>query len=86
MDETIDHTEERIAGLLRLLPPAPDGWVVAAQELPSALASIDMLAARATEDAADLAHVVHGLEQALLDAGLAPSPAVVDVLRHRLDR
>ena len=37
MDGTIDHTEERIAGLLRLLPPAPDGWIEAAQELPSAL-------------------------------------------------
>lgn len=86
MDGTIDHTEERIAGLLRLLPPVPDGWIEAAQELPSALAGIDALVARATEDAAYRARVVEGLEQALLDAGLEPSPAVVEALRHRLER
>jgi hypothetical protein len=86
MDGTNDHTEERIAGLLRLLPPAPAGWVEAAQELPGALVGIDVLVARATADAAYRAHVLQGLEQALLDAGLEASPAVVEALRHRLQR
>src|SRR5207253_2216621 len=40
--------EERIGRLLRLLPPAPEGWVRAAQELPAARSMLDELVARAT--------------------------------------
>ena len=41
------YDEERIGRLLRLLPPAPEGWVRAAQELPAARAMLDELVARA---------------------------------------
>ena len=85
MDGSIDHTEERIAEQLRLLPPAPSGWVAAAQELPRALAGLDALVARATEDAAFRARVVVGLEQALAAEGIEPSPVVVETFRRRLD-
>src|SRR5664279_5425122 len=40
------YDEERIAGLLRLLPAPPDSWVTAAQQLPRARAEIDEIVAR----------------------------------------
>ena len=36
------HDEERIAGLLSLLKPAPEAWVKAAQELPLASRTLDV--------------------------------------------
>ena len=39
------HDEERLAALLKMLPPAPEGWVKAAQELPRARLEIDEIAA-----------------------------------------
>lgn len=84
MDGSIDHTDERIAELLSLLPQVPSGWVQAAQELPRALAGLDALVTRATEDAVFRARVVAGLEQALVAEGIEPSPAVVEVFRRRL--
>src|SRR5215471_724631 len=44
--------DEQVGRLLRLLPPAPEGWVRAAQELPAARAMLDELVARAEQDAA----------------------------------
>jgi hypothetical protein len=84
MDESTHHTVERVAELLRLLPPAPTGWVQAAQELPTTLAGLDALVARATEDAALRARIVADLEEALAAEGIEPSPSVVEVLRRRL--
>lgn len=81
----IGYDEERIAELLRLLPPAPTGWLRAAQELPAARAGIAALVARAEEDAAFRARVVAGLEAALEAEGIEATPSVVAVLRLRLD-
>ena len=47
MDEAFDH-DERTAELLRLLPPAPEAWVIAAKELAPARAALDSLLRRAT--------------------------------------
>jgi hypothetical protein len=44
------YDEGRIAKLLQALPPAPQAWVEAAQELPSAQREIDEIAARADDD------------------------------------
>jgi hypothetical protein len=79
------HDEERLAALLRLLPPAPSGWVQAAQELPQARAEIAALVARAEEDAAYRAHVMADLEAALEAEGIAATPSVVAALRTRLE-
>jgi len=76
---------ERIAALLRLLPPAPRGWVHAAQELPQARTEIAALVARAEEDAEFRARVVADLEAALESAGIDATPSVVAALRSRLD-
>ncbi len=78
------YDEERIAALLRLLTPPPEGWVRAAQELPRARAEIAALVARAEEDAAFRALVVADLEAALEAEGIEATPSVVAALRTRL--
>jgi hypothetical protein len=78
------YDEERIAELLRLLPPAPVGWVQAAQELPAARSDVDALVARAEADAAFRARVIADLEAALEAEGIQATPSVVAALRLRL--
>ena len=79
------YDEERIAELLRLLPPPPEGWVGAAQELPQARAELAAIVARAEADAAFRASVVADLEAALEAEGIDPTPSVVAALRVRLE-
>jgi hypothetical protein len=79
------YDEPRIARLLNSLPPAPEAWVRAAQELPLARRGLDDLVRRASEDAALRLRVIADLERALRDAGLPARPAVVAALRRRLD-
>ncbi len=79
------YDEERIAALLRRLPPAPEGWVQAAQELPAARQGLDAIVVRAELDAAYRAAVLADLEAALAAAGVEPSHVVVDHLRRRLE-
>jgi len=78
------YDEERIGRLLRLLPPAPEGWVRAAQELPAARAMLDELVARAEQDAAFRLQLLADLERAVAAAGYEPSPYVVSRLRQLL--
>jgi hypothetical protein len=79
-----DPDLERIARLLRLLPPAPDAWAQAACELPAARRDLDSIVARAEADAAFRAAVLTDLEGALEAEGIASSPSVVRALRLRL--
>jgi hypothetical protein len=76
--------EERIAELLALLPPAPEAWVRAAQQLPRARAELDGLVARAEADAAFRRELLADLEHALAASGVEPRPVVVDEVRRRL--
>ena len=85
-DRMTTYDEERLGELLRLLPPAPAGWVDAAQELPWARAELDALVERAGRDAAFRRALVNDLEDALRVAGVEPRPVVVDDLRRRLTR
>ena len=78
------YDEERLGELLRLLPPAPTGWVTAAQELPMARVQLDALVERAEADVAFRASVLADLEVAIRATGVEPSPVVVDHLRKRL--
>jgi hypothetical protein len=79
-----DDTEERLAELLRRLPPAPAGWVTAAQELPRARELMDGIVARAEADAAYRREVLADLEAALRLAGVEPAPPLLDELRRQL--
>ena len=80
----MSYDEERLGELLRRLPPAPDGWVRAAQELPLARATLDDLVARAEADAELRRHILADLEAAVAAAGIEPSSALLAELRTRL--
>ena len=77
------YDDERIADLLRLLPPAPTGWVQAAQELPLARLGLDRIVERAERDAEYRRLLVEELETALAAEGVEPEPALVEALRRR---
>ena len=81
---TASYDEERLGELLRLLPPAPEGWVRAAQELPAARRSIDEIVRRAEADLEFRTALIADLEAALELAGFEPGPLAVDELRKRL--
>ena len=66
------------------LPPPPQGWIQAAQELPLARAEIDSIVARAGADDAFRARLVADLEAALEEAGYEATPSVLASLRLRL--
>jgi hypothetical protein len=76
-----DH--DTLGKLIAALPPAPDGWVRAAQELPAARRGIDDIVDRAVADAAYRARVVADLESALAEAGLEPTTPLLEELRER---
>jgi hypothetical protein len=79
------YDEERLGTLLRLLPPVPEGWLRAAQELPAARRSLDDIVARAEADAEFRRLVIADLEAALEREGVEPAPRMIDELRERLD-
>ena len=76
--------EETLALLLRLLPPAPEASVTAAQELPLARKGFDDIVERARADAAFRAKLIADLEAALAQAGYEPDATLVEALRVRL--
>jgi len=78
------ETEEQLAELLELLPPAPEAWVRAAQELPLVRRRFDELVGRALADRTFREQVTADLEAALLAAGIEPGRVLVDELRGRL--
>ena len=77
-------SEEQLAELLAALPPAPEGWVRAAVELPRARAVLDELIVRATADRDAREAILADLEAALRDAGVEPRPELLSDLRARL--
>jgi hypothetical protein len=78
------YDEERIAELIAALPPAPDAWVQAATELPSARKELDEIVARAEADQAFRAAVIADLEAALKIEGYDLEPRQLSELRNRL--
>jgi hypothetical protein len=80
----MSYDEERLGELLRLLPAPPEGWVRAAQELPSARAAMDTLIARSEADAAERKRIVADLETALAAEGVEPTSPLLADLRERL--
>jgi len=80
----MSYDEEQLGRLLRRLPPAPEGWMRAAQELPAALAALDGLVARAEADAELRRRILADLQAALAAEGIEPSSALLADLRTRL--
>ena len=81
---TRHHDEERLGVLLRILRPAPLGWVQAAQELPGARRTLDEIVSRAEADLAFREELVADLEQALAAEGIEPDRRLLDEIRARL--
>jgi hypothetical protein len=75
---------ERLGALLRILRPAPEGWVRGAQELPGARNSLDQIVARAEADLEFRAALISDLEAALERAGYEPDRRTVSWLEQRL--
>jgi hypothetical protein len=77
------YDEERIARLLRALPPAPEAWVRAAQELPGSRRELDQIVALAEADARFREALVADLERALAAEGFEPDERTLRRLRER---
>ena len=77
------HDEERLGALLRILQPAPEAWVRAAQELPGARRSLDEIVARAEADLEFRTALIADLETALAQEGFEPERHVVEELKRR---
>ena len=75
---------EQLSRLIAALPPAPVGWVAAAQQLPKVGAELDALIDRAQADTELRSRLVDDLEAALNEAGIAPTRRVVAEARDRL--
>jgi hypothetical protein len=78
------YDTDGLARLIGMLPPAPEGWVLAAQELPAAKRGIDQIVARAEADVEFRRALIADLETALLAEGYEPEPTVVEEIRRRL--
>ena len=75
------YDEEHLGELLGLLPPAPTGWVQAAQELPRARLGLDEIVERARADAEFRFLLVADLEAALTQAGYEPTDELIEAVR-----
>ena len=75
--------QDRIAQLLAALPPAPEAWVQAAQELPRARQELDEIVARAEADARFRAALIADLESALAAEGYVADERTLERLRTR---
>ena len=80
------YDEEWLGSRLRILRPAPQGWVHAAQELPEARASLDEIVARAEADLEFRDALIADLEAALAQAGFEPGSHALDELRRRISQ
>jgi hypothetical protein len=78
------YDEARLAELLRALPPAPEAWVRAAQELPRGRRELDGIVERAIADAEFRKALIADLEAALRSEGYEPDAIPLDELRKRI--
>jgi hypothetical protein len=78
------HDIGHLARRLAALPPAPEGWLVAAQELPQMRRNLDDLLTQAESDAGLRDRLVANLESALAESGIRPTPRIVHEARTRL--
>lgn len=75
--------EDRLAELIGALPPAPEAWVLAAQELPFVRTGLDGIVARAEADAEFRRALIADLEATLAQEGYEPERPLLDALRRR---
>ncbi|HEX6679175.1 MAG TPA: hypothetical protein VF063_00885 [Gaiellaceae bacterium] len=76
------YDEDRLSELIAALPPAPEAWVRAAQELPFARRGFDGIVARAEADAEFRRSLIADLESTLAQEGYEPDRPLLDALRR----
>ena len=84
MSPSEPSSEDRLAALLRLMPPAPEARSRAARDLPRARREMDQILALAEVDAQFREELLADLEQALARAGFQADRRMVDALQERL--
>jgi hypothetical protein len=77
------YDEDTLAELIGALPPAPEAWVRAAQELPLARTELDEIVTRAEADAEFRQALIADLEATLAREGYEPERLTLDELRRR---
>jgi hypothetical protein len=82
----LDFDEQQLAALIAALPPAPEAWVHAAQELPAAGRAIDSLVERARAGGHARDVILADLENSLRRAGVEPRREMLVELRARLEQ
>jgi hypothetical protein len=80
------YDEEKLGELLSALPPAPEAWVRAAQNLPLARKGVDEIVERAEGDEEYRRRVVEDPKAALEEADVVAHSDAVEILRRRLDK
>jgi hypothetical protein len=80
------YDEERLGELLSSLPPAPEAWVKAAQNLPIARKGVDEIVERAEEDEEYRRRVIEDPKAALEEAEVVAHIDAIEILRRRLDK
>jgi hypothetical protein len=76
------YDEDRLSGLIAALPPAPEAWLLAAQELPFVRTELDAVVAKAEADAEFRRELIADLEATLAREGYEPDRPLVDALRR----
>jgi hypothetical protein len=79
-------TEQQLAALITSLPPAPESWIKAAQELPRARQALETLVARAQAGIEQQQAILADLEAAFHTEGVDPQRGLIQELRNRLTR
>jgi hypothetical protein len=79
------YNEEKLAEILGALPPAPEAWVRAAQDLPLKRQGLDEILERADADEEYRRRVIENPVAALEEAEVVAHADVVEILRRRLD-
>ena len=79
------YDEQRLGEILRRLPPVPEGWVRAAQELPFARREIDQIVERARADALFREALFTDAEAVLSAEGYEANDVVLHMLQEELE-
>ena len=79
------YDEEQLGEVLSALPPAPEAWVNAAQDIPLAYRRIDDIVERADADDDFRRRVIEDPEAALEEADVVAHAETIEILKRRLD-
>jgi hypothetical protein len=79
------YDEEKLGEILSALPPAPEAWVKAAQDIPLARRGLEQIVQRADADEEYRRRVIEDPEAALEEADVVAHAEDIEILRRRLD-